>query len=376
MKYQAILLSIIVMSMSSCKSENPSTNETYSFLIGTYTQKEGHVDGKANGVYKVSISPSDMTFDLQDSIVGLVNPSYLDINATNSRAVIANEVGSGYPSGWLSLVDLSKPNFGKILDTMSSGAFAPCHLVIDNKSKVIFTNYVGGVIGEASIKGDRFDNLIYSRLDDETESTNTRQESSHPHSTVTTADGQFTYIADLGTDKVWIINNEADLKEGYELDYFLMPYGSGPRHMTMTEDGNYLYVINELNNTIATLMRDERNGSLTMKGDLVKSCPADYIDRNSGADMHISNDGKYLYISNRGHNSIGIFILSPTPKLLGYEPTNGATPRNFTLTKDGRYLIAANQDSNNLSIFAIKADGMLDFVFSLPMLTPVCLVEL
>ena len=375
---QLLTFAFLLTFAVSCKQEKGQNSlveaDSTRLVVGTYTQKEGHVDGKANGIYIIELDHVSQSLEMEDTITGLINPSFVALSADQRYAVAVNEIGRDFPEGWLSLIDMSS---GEILDTLASGQFAPCHVTVD-QGQVWWTNYAGGVIGRASIKNQKFENEEYLILSEERTSQHARQDGSHPHSSLTSTNAQYTYVADLGTDKLWIIDEVAWTTEGatYEPPYFKLPDGSGPRHMVLDPSSNQLYVLNELSNSVARFLINEGNGSLTLMEDLKSTLPNDFEGDNTSADIVLVADGLHLYTSNRGHNSITQLEINDSLQVRGNWSTQGLTPRNIMLTQDGRYLLVANQDSGDISVFSVGPDGQLVYKYQVKVPTPVCLVEL
>ena len=202
-----------------------------------------------------------------------------------------------------------------------------------------------------------------------------RQESSHPHSVNISPENTFAYVADLGTDRIMIYR--IDYKNNRLIPavtpYFEMEPGAGPRHMAFHPLGKYVYVINELNNTIVALRYDDKTGQLEALHS-VTTLPNHYVGDSYTADIHITDDGRFLYSSNRGHNSIAAFQIdyeSGHLTALGHESTRGEFPRNFLI--DGKNMYVANQNSDNVVMFRIHASGKLEYVMEFETKTPVCL---
>jgi 6-phosphogluconolactonase len=128
--------------------------------------------------------------------------------------------------------------------------------------------------------------------------------------------------------------------------------GAGPRHLTFHSTGRYVFVMNELDSTVTAFGRNQANGSLTPLRTLT-TLPADFSGANTGADIHVSPDGRFVYCSNRGHNSIAIFAIGRAGDItaVGHESTRGQTPRNFAIDPSGAFLLAANQKSDNVVVF-------------------------
>lgn len=176
-----------------------------------------------------------------------------------------------------------------------------------------------------------------------------RQERSHAHCVVPTPDARYYLSADLGLDRLLLYRLDG---EGRFLlkSSLTMPEGSGPRHIAQHPGGKLLFVNNELNSTIATVARDEETLTLS---DIQAAVPADV--ESYGADIHVSPDGRFVYASNRGHDSIAIFEVdaaNASLDLISHMPTGGRTPRNFALSPDGGLVFVANQNSDNIVVFA------------------------
>jgi 6-phosphogluconolactonase len=158
--------------------------------------------------------------------------------------------------------------------------------------------------------------------------------------------------------------------------FFELPEGSGPRHISLSLDGKILYALCELSNKVAVL--DISNPDDVHLLQSISTLPHNFRGQNYGADIHLSKDGKMLYASNRGHNSIAIFKvkLEGTLESKGQVGTEGRTPRNFHLTDDGRWMLVANQDTGNIALFDLKKEELPVFVKSIQVNTPVCIVEM
>jgi 6-phosphogluconolactonase len=188
-------------------------------------------------------------------------------------------------------------------------------------------------------------------------------EESHAHSVTVSADNKNAYVADLGNNKIWIYDfdeNEGKLVPG-EQAFVALDEGAGPRHFTLSKNGSFAYSINELNSSVSAFKVLENGGLELIQN--ISSLPEDFSENNSGADIHLHPSGKFLYASNRGHNSIVSYEVDAASGELSnpnFTSTLGKTPRNFTISPDGAFLYAANQDSGNISVFKIDEDGSLE----------------
>lgn len=190
-----------------------------------------------------------------------------------------------------------------------------------------------------------------------------RQDAPHPHCVVASPDNRFAIVTDLGTDNVLSYGfDEASGQLDGPRHRLSLPPGSGPRHLAFHPGGRFLYVINELNSTVATLSYDPGDGSLAVLQTL-PALPHGFEGENHCADLHVSADGRFLYGSNRGHDSIAVHAIDLASGRLapsGHAPTNGQTPRSFALDPSGRFLLAANQNGDSVTVLGIdERSGML-----------------
>ncbi len=372
------LLALSLMFGWNCQNNIKSTPANMTFYIGTYTQKEGHVDGNAAGIYKMSFDPATLDLHVTDTIRGMINPSFVALSPDHNTLYAVNEISPGTDAiGRFEAYDLRAASFGQRLASLSTAAHAPCHISLDkNAQMAVVCNYVGGVVCAFPLPlTDQTERqLIY--LDD-VPKLNPRQESSHPHSSVISPDERFVYVANLGTDRVMIYQYDHAQRKllPAEQPFLEMPDATGPRHMAFSSNGKILYILNELNSTVAATQVME-NGSLE-HSQFLSTLPASFQGSNTPADIHLSKDGKFLYTSNRGHNSIAVFSIDAAGALqsVGYVDTHGKTPRNFHLTNDGNWMLVANQDTRNIALFDLRKGDLPVFVKSVDVGTPVCIVE-
>jgi 6-phosphogluconolactonase len=245
---------------------------------------------------------------------------------------------------------------------------------------VLVANYVGGNVSVLSIEPDgRLGSVIDADQHHGSSVNSNRQEGPHAHSIVLDQANRYAYSCDLGTDKIMIYR--FDSKKG-KLTANQQPWvqvkpGAGPRHFTFHPSGRYAFVMNELDATVTSFRCDSAKGTLK-EAQTVGTLPEGFSERNTTADIHVSPSGKFLYGSNRGHNSIVVFeIEERTGKLrfIEHVATEGRTPRNFAIDPTGTFLLAANQDSDTIVTFRLDpVTGRLrptGYVAEVP--SPVCL---
>jgi len=340
--------------------------------IGTYTKKEGHVDGKAKGIFLAMQDPKNGSLQPEKTVAEITNPSFVKVSSDGKNLYAVSELGSGdAESGFIYSFKRNKDNSLKEIGKLSTESLAPCHIEIDKTGKYVFvSNYMGGVV------------MVYkSGLDGDLKRHQKIQlenpEASHAHSVSISSNNKTAYIADLGNDKIWIYNFNAETGQLSlkEKPFVPLEEGSGPRHFSFSKNENFAFSMNELNSTIS-VFNIEDDGNLEIIQN-ISSLPKDFEGNNSGADIHLHPSGKFLCTSNRGNNSIAAFKIDENSGRLtaiGHYRTKGKTPRNFAISPDGKFLYAANQDSSTISSFKINHEtGILDeHLLPIEVMSPVC----
>lgn len=347
-------------------------------FVGTYTRPEGHVLGKAEGIYRLQRHPKSGKL-IQRSVIGdIINPSYLTFSPDGKYLYAVSEIGGGQDTtGYVYAYAVTEDEV-QMINRRPSHGIAPCHLAIHPSGKYLFVaNYGGGISMYPLERGGRLGEAVYKEKFSG-QGPHERQDASHPHSVTISPDGRFAYIADLGTDRILIFN--IHLEEG-RLEAATSPYaqlapGAGPRHLAFHPNGQLIYSINELNSTITAFQYDRTDGHLQAL-QTVSTLPGSYTGENHCAEISLTPNGNYLYGSNRGHNSLAIFSVDAnTGELnsIGYQPTLGDAPRHFTIDDRGRFLYVANQNTDNIVQFEIdstRGDLLYQETFQIP--TPVCI---
>ncbi|WP_324719049.1 lactonase family protein [Salinimicrobium sp. HB62] len=341
-------------------------------IVGTYTKKEGHVDGQADGIIALKVDPQTGKIPSQHTVAQVVNPSFVKVSKNGKFLFAVSELGSGdAPSGYFYSFEILKNDSLKKISRLSTEGFAPAHIALDQTGKYAFvSNYMGGVVMVYAIN-ENGSLKKQQRVDLED------PEKSHAHSVTISPDNSQAYIADLGNDKIWIYNFDAEkgILSPHDQVFEALESGSGPRHFTIAGNGKTAYSVNELNSTVSVFEILE-NGGLKVQ-QYISTLPEVFSGKNSTADIHLHPSGDFLYVSNRGHNSITAFKVDKNGMLsvLGHFSTQGETPRNFVLSPSGDWLYVANQDSNSIVLFKVdEATGNLDQKAPpYEVKTPVCL---
>ena len=300
---------------------------------------------------------------LLQTVPSLESPSYLTLHPSGKflysvnrgRADVADNGGSVSAYG----ID---PASGKLsgIGHRSSYGDGPCHITIDNTGKYAFiSNYNRGNLVVLQLFDD---GLIGSPSDAKKYVGNSvnaaRQESPHIHSTAISQDNRFLYVADLGTDKIYIY--EFDASNGTltpaKMPEVIVSRGAGPRHFIIHPSGRLAYLAEELTSSVCAFSLNKTTGSLSVIEDTVRSLPPNFQGPNTSADIHTDVNGKYLYMSNRGLNALSIFYIAPTGKLtlIGQQET-GKTPRNFLVDPKGEFVFVASQDDDTITMYRINS---------------------
>ena len=346
--------------------------------VGTYTT------GKSEGIYLYRLNLSSGELKHVATTRGVVNPSFLALAPSRRYLYAVNEVGefAGKKSGAISAfaVDQSTGEL-RLLNQQPSLGADPCYVDVEAGGRfVLIANYTGGNVTVFPVQRDGSLGEATDMKQARGSSVNReRQEGPHAHCIVLDPTNQFAYSCDLGTDKIMIFRFDArngKLLPG-EPPWVQVKPGAGPRHLAFYPGGKYVFVLNELHSTVTAFTRDPEKGSLKELQTLT-TLPKDFTGPNSGADIHVSSDGRFLYCSNRGHDSIAIFTIDPRHGALtsvGHESTRGMTPRNFAIDPSGGFLLVANQKSDNIVVFRVdRRTGRLsstDQIVQVP--SPVCL---
>jgi len=336
----------------------------YFMYVGTYTGQ------LSKGIYAWRFDPSSAKFTPLGLVAETPNPSFLAAHPNGRFLYAVNEISRFQrmlKSGSVSAFAID-PATAKLtlLNQQASLGDGPCHLTLDSQGKcLVVANYNNGSVAAfpVSPKGlldtsSSFFQHVGTGADPK------RQEGPHAHCVVVTPDNRFVLAADLGLDEVLFYR--FDLAHGgmtiNEPRFVKVAPGAGPRHLVFHPNGKWVYLINEMQSSIVSFAY-EPQGDVLSELQTVSTLPKDYKGQNDGAEIQVHPSGKFLYASNRGHNSIAVFAIDPkagTLKPVDYVPTQGKIPRNFAIDPTGAYLIAENQQSNNMVVFRIdQASGRL-----------------
>ena len=351
------ILAICVSSPLSVSADEPESMTVY---IGTYTSKDG-----SQGIYRSSLSLKTGALSEPELAAEMKSPSFLAIHPTRPMLYAVSEVG-GDPGEAKALHAFAiNPKTGELshLNNRTTGGGGACHVTVAPSGTVVLVaNYGGGSVTSVPINEDGSLGEPASFIQHEGSSVNPRrQKGPHAHSINASPDSRFVYAADLGLDKVLIY--KLDSKSGSMTankggEFAKVDPGAGPRHFAMTADGEFAYVINELTSSVTAFRRDIGTGALTTLQTLT-TLPKDFDGNNSTAEVLVHPNGKFLFGSNRGHDSIASFAIEKGGKLsvIGHTPIGGKTPRGFSIDPTGAYLIACGQNSGTVHVFKIDQES-------------------
>lgn len=370
MKYFTFL--IIVNSFLACNSDNNSKkqeNDSYAFFVGTYT------NNNSEGIYKY-ILHGDGKLELIGLAAKSENPSFLTISDDNKFLITINELNINN-QGTVESYLISDDSLAFLSKSLSGGAH-PCFVSINKEKYILTANYTGGNIGLLHLNDKGKLSKLLDVQQHSGSGTTKRQQAPHAHSAWFSQVDSSVITVDLGTNQLWFYHLDSKLQKliPNTPETLTMNPGAGPRHLTFHPNGKWIYVVNELDCTIALVLRNKEGKYKIIN--TISTLPKEYIENNTSADIKISNDGKFVYASNRGHNSIAIFKVNTNNgslKLIGHESTKGDGPRNFSLSPDNKYLLVANQRTNNIVSFERnKTSGLLKYIDQIEAPTPVCIV--
>jgi 6-phosphogluconolactonase len=336
----------------------PDNHDDYFMYLGTYTAHG------SKGIYAYRFQPSTGKMTSMGAVATTPSPSFLVIHPNGRFLYAANENDPTIPDGKDTYVSAFAINqaTGQLtfLNNMAAHGGWPCHVSIDKTGSTLFVaNYATGSVASYPILADgKIGNAATVDLHKGKSVNPERQAGPHAHFLATSPDNRFALSVDLGLDQVLIYHFDpatSRLTPNTPPFAALKP-GTGPRHLAFHPNGKFAYVNGELNSTVNTFAYDPNAGTLKAL-QTVSTLPAGFKGTNSTAEIQTDRAGKFLFVSNRGDDSLAIFSIDQTAGTLtaaGRVPTGGKTPRFFTLDPTEKFLFAGNQDSNTVSVFRVN----------------------
>jgi 6-phosphogluconolactonase len=342
--------------------------------VGAYTSDFGAVSGTGRGIALYDLDPLAGRLTKLSEIAA-ENPSYLALHPAGRLLYATNEEahGSAAPDNAISAFAIAADGSLTLLNQQPSLGGAPCFVAVTPDGRFVLTaNYVGGNVVMYSIGPDG----RLAAASDNVQHDAAHGRTPHAHSISLVPGGRYALACDLGLDKLFVYEIDPAREKLARRAVVDLPTGSGPRHLAFHPDGRTAYVINELNATMAVFAWDGRSGALA-EVQIVSTVPADYAGTSWCADVHVHPTGRFVYGSNRAHDSIVIYAVDQANgrlRVLGHEATRGQTPRNFALSPGGELLLVANQDSDTVVVFRVDVTtGQLIYLATNEAPTPVCL---
>ena len=346
-------------------------------FVGTYTD-----DKRRDGVYLLRLNAKTGELTQAGSVDVGPNPSFLSVHPSGKVLYAVNEVEqlSGKATGAVRALAIGSDGTGLApLNEQPSEGAAPCYVSTDRTGHFAFVaNYVTGTVAVLPIGArGRLAKATQVIQQAGTGPVTDRQAGPHAHCIIPHPSNHFVLAADLGADRVFVYRFDAktgSLTHETKADA-VMPPGTGPRHLAFHPTLPFVFVSGELNSTVTALHCDAKVGTLTT-AQTISTLPADWKGTNYPADVHIAPNGRTLYVSNRGHNSVAAFSIAAngTLTLEQVMSTGGDWPRNFTLDPTGRWLLVANQRSNSVVVFArdLASGRLKETNFRVMLPSPVC----
>lgn len=322
------------------------------FYVGTYTKP-----GASQGIYHFQMDAKTGKVSGGELAADSSNPSYLAMHPGGKFLYAVNENNTGTASAF----SIGADSRLTPINQKSSRGSGPCHICLDKTGRnALVANYGSGTVAVLPIHENGelgeavgVDRLTGSSINRE------RQEAPHAHGMCLDRAGTHAYACDLGTD--WIHAYRFDAAKSAivpdpKASIRVTP-GAGPRHIALHPRQDFMYAINELNSTISAFAQNPADGSLQSLQS-ISTLPADFKGQSTTAEIVIHPGGKFLYGSNRGHDSIAAFSIAPDGhlSLVSHTPTGGKTPRNIALDPAGRWLLASNQDTNDIFVFKVDQE--------------------
>jgi len=344
--------------------EKPAAKGQYIAYVGTYTAKTN-----SKGIYayrfdseKGQLTPIGVAAETAD-------PSFLAVHPNGKFLYAVNEIGNfnGGVSGAVSAFAIDAKTGGlKFLNQVPTRGAGPCYVSLDkNGSFVLVANYDGGSIASFPVQFDGSLGTTSGFVQHSGSGPNKeRQEGPHAHWIGTSPDNRFAFAVDIGLDQVIVygFDSSKGIFTPMLSGFAKVKPGAGPRHLAFHPNGKFAYVLSEMESSVTVFSYQTKNGTFTSL-QIISALPKDYSGPKEAAEIAVHPSGKFLYTSNRGHDSIAVFAIDEkkgTLKSLGQVLTGGKTPRHFAIDPTGAYLLAENQESNNIVIFHIDpATGSL-----------------
>lgn len=322
----------------------------HKIILGTYTRRI------SQGIYQIELDTAAETLNNLALVTKETSPTYLAKSQKNYLYSVTSQDGKGGMSSYDPHVTF--------LNAVTEEGAPPCYVAVDETRQLVYgANYHKGELNTYKIQPDGSLEAAASLFHKEPTGPHKNQDHAHTHYTDLAPD-QRLVVCDLGTDRVYTydVTEEGEVNE---VAVYVAEPGTGPRHLVFHPTKMIAYLFGELDSSVSVLAYDQTDGSFTQK-QKVSTLPKDFDGENGGAAIRVSNDGRFLYASNRGHNSIAVFAIAEdgtSIESIQSISTEGDFPRDFALSPDDEYVVAANQNSDNLTLYRRDSEsGLLTMI--------------
>ena len=329
-------------------------------LAGSYTRPMPDARGRGEGITSCWFNPDSGALRRAHVLRDIADPAYLAVDAAARRVYAISSLADCADGNNAAVCALAlEPADGSLslLNCQPARGKGACHVWTTGSSALVAC-YAGGSISALPLAEDGSLLPVSSVVQHGAGAlvNPQRQEGPHAHCILSDPAGRFLFVADLGRDEVVVYR----LADGALLrhDQVSLPPGSGPRHLDFHPEGGHAFVVNELSCSVTTFRLDADAGTLMRLG-TVSTLPLNHAGFNTCAAIHVHPNGRFVYASNRGHDSIAVFEFDAAAESLTLRSTHGSggrTPRDFTLAPDGAWLLAVHQDSGNVVSFRIDGE--------------------
>src|SRR5712664_3022142 len=343
----------LMLLSSAPATKNAAVKGQYLAYVGTYTTKT-----ESKGIYGFEFDSDTGKLTPKGVAAETPDPSWVAVHPSGKYLYAANEAGKASTVSAFA-VD-AKSGKLTLLNQIPSLGEDPCYLSFDKTAKYLFVaNYSTGTIAVFPILADGRLGEHTALVKDQgaTGPNKERQEAPHAHWIETSPDNRFALVTDLGLDEMLVYKFDATsgTLTPNEPAFARLKAGSGPRHAVFYPNGNFVFAVNELSSMATSFAYDVKKGTLKEIG-TASTLPPGFSGRNDVAEAAVHPNGKFLYVSNRGNDSIAILSIDAAKGALapvGGVPTGGKEPRHFAIDPSGKYVLAENQFSNNIVVFKI-----------------------
>ena len=351
---RTLALALAALSMTATPSTTPAADPLV-FVTA-------FAPGEKGGIHAYTFNTETGTLKPLLRTAGVENPFFLALSPDRKflYSIHAKEFSGKEDEHVAAFEIIGRTGELKFLNRQSAKGTAACYLDVDRTGKtVLVANYTSGSVAALPVRADGSLGEPASYFQHEGSSVNReRQKEPHAHCIVVSPDNKYAYAADLGTDQIlcYKLDPATAKLTPNQPPFAKAPAGAGPRHLTFHPNGKCVYVINELQNSVTVFDYDAGTGTLTEK-QTIPTLPDDFKGTSYCADVKITPDGRYLYGTNRGHDSIAIFMIGDDGRLslVAIEPSRGKGPQNLAITPDSQWLLCANMPGNNVAVF--RLDG-------------------